>query len=1033
MQFPRSSYTITILAGIALQSLLSVAQQAQGNPQFRAFTTAKGLSTNHVFCVQQDSNGFLWVGTNEGLNRFDGRDFIQFFHNPADREHSLSGNSVHGITAHGERLFISTNHGVSVFNVSAHRFENELLNNSAFNFASNELINYMVRYGDRWYVGGETLLLELNDDFSVRNNLLQLLPAEDRNTARDFLRPAQDANGNLYFPSCGYMMCYHPATGKTLNTSLSETDFNTLLTSACHTASPFVLRNDELIFSQWSLNPVTMDMRDHTDKRSIEVIANQPAFNGSTLDIFRFDESTLWLAGEYGLASVNTLDFSCTMVPLSSNQSAQSVCRSILRDTQDNIWIASESGLYQWTRQVSHFDVLPVVNSSAQSTSVYAQQFLEHAGLVYYITSDGEVKNIFRIENGKSIAIPVSCVEGGARSIASLSDDEIAVGGWKSLSKFSTENKECTHFDWMPKELSGKSVISILQHTHGYLWMSFGVGQGVLRYQFSSGETIHFVNDEKLLPHQRYIPIANAFDMAEDARGNVWMVRSKLDGKLIKWDSKRDAFEEIKPSNAAAANMNFNSESYCVAAHGNIIWFGVVREGLFRYDAEKNTLEQFTRLDGLPSNDVYSVERDDSNRMWIGTVQGLSCFDYSKHTFINFTELNGLPSAEFNSASLYDKHSGKMFFSCNGHVISFKPEDVLQKTSSPNLFLTSVKVEGQEDALQSHYFYPGENHFDFAFTAVDLMHATGFEYRYQLEGLESEWNIAGQNKTASYANIPPGNYNFIVSVKAGGEWKEGVTLYSFILPEYFFKTWWFAVLLCLLFCTGIYFIYRLRIRRMKQMEVVRSRISRDLHDDIGSALSSIRILSGQNKQDEKAKTDTLQRIHHSSQKMLDDMDDIIWTINPQNDKVEHLFTRMREFAGELLEAAGINYTLNFDDELESVHFNLNQKRNVYLIFKEALNNAVKYSEAKTIDVGFEIRDKYNGAVLSVKDDGVGFNFISEASSGLRPPSLNEKGSGNEFFGNGLLNMKSRAEEINGKLDIESQVGTGTTIRLHFPL
>ncbi len=1020
MQLKRSFNLISTLLCLASQAATSLAQQPCNSLQFRSFTTEEGLSSNQVLSMAQDISGFLWVGTNEGLNRFDGRDFVQFFHNPADREHSLSGNSVRGITAHHELLFISTNHGVSVFNTRTQLFENELLKDSVFNYTSQELINYMVRLGDRWYAGGEKLLLELNDDFSLRNNLIELLSEEDKIIASDFIKPAMDANGIIYFPSCGAMLCYNPGNQEVSETPTSQLEFIQLQTSACHTATPYLLDGNRFVFSQWSLNPMVVEMRNHTIQDRIPVIAQQPAFNGTTLNIFRFDENTLWLAGDYGLATVSLNDFYCSMIALSDKLSTPFACRSIIRDAQENIWIASESVLYQWTQRTAHFDVLSISKTNAQSTSVFAQQFLAHNRQVYYIQTEGEVKSVFGIDNEKSNLISVPCAEGGARSMATLGNDELVIGGWKSLNKYSLLTKACSSFEWMPAALRDKSFISVLLDSHNQLWMSLAAGLGVLRHDFNTGTTIHFVNDNMLQLHQRLLPIANAYDMTEDAQGNVWMVRSKLDGKLIKWNCKTDTFEEIYPSNSAAASMNFNSESYSVMVQENIVWFGVVREGLFRYDASKNEMQQFTRLDGLPSNDVYSVELDNDGRVWIGTVQGLSCFDYSKHTFTNFNELNGLPSVEFNSASLYEKHSGKMYFSCNGHVISFRPDEVLQEAATPNIFLTSVKVEGQEDDLLPHYFYPGENHFDFAFTAVDLMNAAGFEYRYRLEGMESEWNVVGKNKTASYANIPPGNYQFIVSVKAGGEWKDGLTLYSFTLPEYFFKTWWFIVLLCMLFCAGIYFIYHLRIRRMKQMEEVRSRISRDLHDDIGSALSSIRIQSGQQKQDNQAKSETLTRIHHSSQKMLDDMDDIIWTINPQNDKGEHLLTRMREFAGELLEAAGMNYTLNFDDELESVHFNLNQKRNVYLIFKEALNNAVKYSEAKNIDVRFEKLDKHKKLLLCIKDDGIGFNALSF-------------GEGRGEAGNGLVNMRSRAEEIKGRLEVETQLGIGTKVRLHFSL
>jgi signal transduction histidine kinase len=212
-----------------------------------------------------------------------------------------------------------------------------------------------------------------------------------------------------------------------------------------------------------------------------------------------------------------------------------------------------------------------------------------------------------------------------------------------------------------------------------------------------------------------------------------------------------------------------------------------------------------------------------------------------------------------------------------------------------------------------------------------------------------------------------------------------------------------------------YLFYWLKTQRLKQMEMVRSRISRDLHDDIGSSLTSIRILSQRFGDGGAAETDAMKRIHISSQKILDDMDDIIWTINPQNDKGEHLLSRMREFAAELTEPKGIGLICELDEELEKLQFTIDQKRNIYLIFKEALNNAVKHAQAQNISVRFGHARSGNGVELIISDDGIGYCTDDPKR------------------GNGTVNMKKRAEEIHSLLETISELGKGTTITLLVPL
>jgi signal transduction histidine kinase len=213
-----------------------------------------------------------------------------------------------------------------------------------------------------------------------------------------------------------------------------------------------------------------------------------------------------------------------------------------------------------------------------------------------------------------------------------------------------------------------------------------------------------------------------------------------------------------------------------------------------------------------------------------------------------------------------------------------------------------------------------------------------------------------------------------------------------------------------LFAILSFFVYRnYRTRQKLKLQTLRNKIASDLHDDIGSTLSSISIFSQMAQEQSKEVMPMLQTIGDSSRKMLDAMADIVWTINPENDQFEKIILRMRSFAYELLGARQINFRFVADDNIANIKLSMEARRNLYLIFKEATNNMVKYAEASK--AMFSIKEEQGKLVMLINDNGKGFD------------------SNKETQGNGLKNMKKRAGEMGAVLMIDSMPGNGTTIKL----
>jgi two-component sensor histidine kinase len=312
-----------------------------------------------------------------------------------------------------------------------------------------------------------------------------------------------------------------------------------------------------------------------------------------------------------------------------------------------------------------------------------------------------------------------------------------------------------------------------------------------------------------------------------------------------------------------------------------------------------------------------------------------------------------------------------------------------------------------------------ERSMEIKFTAPYYLNAMKVQYRYRMEGFDNNWKHIGTNNSVLFTSLPSGNFRFRVAGSIDGiNWYESGERVSFSIAPYFWKTWWFVLLIQAIVASVIYFLYKYRLNKQLAMERFRTQIARDLHDDIGSTLSSINILarSGLTSSDTEPRGQQevlLQKIQARTQKMLDAMDDLIWNTKPGNESMETLSVRMREYAAEVLEPLGISFTLVCPAAVNTLRPGMSQRKNIYLVFKEAVNNLAKYSNSATASAVFV---KHPGVLeMRIRDEGGGF-----AEAVARK-------------GNGLHNMRARAADLQGSIEVISQPGSGTEIRLFIPL
>jgi two-component sensor histidine kinase len=308
-----------------------------------------------------------------------------------------------------------------------------------------------------------------------------------------------------------------------------------------------------------------------------------------------------------------------------------------------------------------------------------------------------------------------------------------------------------------------------------------------------------------------------------------------------------------------------------------------------------------------------------------------------------------------------------------------------------------------------------QNVIGFEFASTDFSAYDNNRFKYQLVGFDKDWIQSGNTKNATYTNLDPGTYTFkVLGSNNDGTWNEkGASVQLVILPPWY-GTWWFRTAFVLAVMMAGYAFYRYRLAQALKLQAIRDRIAGDLHDEVGSNLSNIYIFSNVALQKTKAEDETaplLQKITDYTQQSMEAMNDIVWMINTRNDRFENIMVRMRTLAAEFSEASNCKLHLDFDENLNHVKLNMEDRKNFYLIYKEAINNIAKYAGCRSVWIDMKLDQ--NVVALTIRDNGKGFDAANTTN------------------GNGLFNMNKRAQMLKGRLTVASRIGEGTTLQLTF--
>lgn len=932
------------------------------------YTTRDGLPSNQINVLYQDSRGYLWIGTNNGLSVYDGLTFTNF-------------SAAHGLT----NSWVTS---VAESRVKPGEMWVGTIAGGIFRFHENRFIP--VETGD-------------NERSKVISHLLE------------------DSRGTLWSSTVDGIFTFEKGTSQFVLPRIVHRHSNSLIETPTGRI--------------WAgqANTLTLLSGDEPGKKSVKLGTN------------RDTDVTSMAISHDGRLLVGTSDSLLHVISdtsiVYSYKLDMGIAKSIAEDDQGNFWISTAGAVVK----------MYLNRNQEMDTYSYVIDDLipvwDWAGPVLIDREDNLwlgtwTNGLLKIMEKNSYKLSVTIVDNRYATWM----DHLWVNSDKGITElFMNRDGKWQSFIDQPDGSTGTGNQVSTIDAMGRLWVVNAYNSEISAYEidYSPGLPSRLTHVLTLKPGVHFSnPVLS---MAVDSHNRLWLGSSVLE--VIDLNTL-----EILRSYTIADGLPGESVRVIYPDREQRIWIGDFDQGLALINTREglqNHVEHFTTQQGLPDNRIRAILQDRDGQLWIGTRYG-GLSRYENGSFLTVSISEGLKS---NSIwNIFDDNQGKLWlftdsgiegidrktlqvlphkqilgdrpvlagFFPSGYFFVGTPSNLVIYESSyrvtnhaePLIYITDVDVNGivqpKPAMLNLHH---SRNNIAIYYTGISFRDKAELQYKYRLHGLDSQWKSIMSQRVITYAALPPGTYTFEVkAVNTDGIESRTPASLFFTIEYPYWQKWWFIVLVLGCGVFVLWVVYTYRIRKVLEMERMRVRIAGDLHDDVGTNLSSILIIS-QIMQRQAVFPDkireNLTEISSITQNTQGMLRDIVWMLNPQNDTLDDMMLKMKELAGRLLQ--NLHYTFIAPQGQLKTKVSIEFKRNVFLIFKEALNNIVRHASATEVEIVVWQKDgQFN---MKIADNGMGFDRKATKS------------------GFGLENFNRRAGQLKAILHIESEPGRGTVINL----
>jgi ligand-binding sensor domain-containing protein/signal transduction histidine kinase len=975
----------------------------------KVYTTADGLARNQIECIVQDPRGFLWFCTTEGVSRFDGYTFINY-----GAEHGLPHRVVTNllISRRGD-YWVGTSVGLFRLDpksASPQRFEPARLDGgpqsvralledrSRAIWVSSEAGLFRLATGQSTW---ESVDIGMPKSFQGLTGAYALL--EDRRgalwiAAPDGLRRrTPDGHTVLHqnpgSPGWAVKTLYEDREGR-----IWASDNKALyqLNSSARPEDPIVNR--------------AYTMKDHLPTNRIVALLES-------------SDGRFWAGGSGGLSqylpATDKFESYTTQEGLSDHD-----IYSLAEDKEGNLWVGTNSG---GAVKIARRGFTSYTAADGLGDSGIASVFVDRAGELCASRTYTGFLDCFTGKRFTTIRpkYPDTIQYFGWATGQTAFQDH--TGEWwvptgEGLCRFGNTRNAEQLSRRSPKAvyttrdgLSDNNIFRLFEDSQGDIWISTAdhPRTPLTRWERTTGQ-FHIYTRAEGFPDVGQT--ASAF--AEDRSGQLWV--GLFHGGLLRhWKGHFTLYSESDGLPAGLITSLYLD-------HEGRLWIGSYHGGLSRIDNPSEAKLRFvtyTTADGLSDNAVLCLTEDQWGRIYACTGRGIDRLDPATGHIKYYTTADGLARGELAAAGR--DRQGALWF---GSLLGFSrlvPEPD-EPAVAPPVLIMGLRVQGVsrpvsefgQSTVSGLLLQPNQNQLQFDFVGLGFAPGERIRYQYRLNSADRDWRAPTELHSVIYAGLRPGSYIFqvrAVNVQGVVSPQPASVTFSILAPVW--QRWWFVTAAATALSILIYSLYRYRLAQLLAVERIRARIATDLHDDIGSSLSQISILSELVRQrlngGDPRVSQPLAEISNVSSEMVASLSDIVWAINPRHDRVSDLSARMRRFAFDVLQARGIELRFKAEGHQERLRTSPDFRRQVYLIFKEAVNNSARHAGCTKALIELHVGE--GRLELRLSDNGRG---IEPSCAGT---------------GNGLVNMRKRAADLGGRLEIKSEPGHGTDLTLCVPL
>ena len=989
-----------------LAMLIAMLCHAQDNNKITTYSTADGLSHSTITGIIQDNDGFLWVGTNDGLCRYDGYNFYVYKHKNGDSTSICSDKHYIFHKDWQQNIWIISYYGVSKFNRNKDNFTN------VFTYDPKNIVSNNDFYGeDSQYIwvglcGYGILKIDKHSNQTIKENVPLEKPRPEFSWNRGFL------DKNKLWSCVNDSFYIYDITTKAVNRQKFP-------------LFDIISVNDSEAVAQTINGFIFINKRDLSHQ---SVMANKDSSRTNVLSMFQLSDSVvICCSTTSGLYYLNTRTKSIikhTTFLDPDNEYEPLFATSAFKDRSGNLWIGTkDGGLKEITYPYKNFKFYHSPRSRIGVQSVLVD------GDYLYVGYYGNGFDIFSRKNGFIKNVNLSAM------ISSLTNYVFTISNYDNGNVFLCPSTKNAH--------GPDDRLQVLYNkTTGKLKI---IGAGLYKsihqkFKYTNYATF-FINkpdgslitdfEDKLVMLKKGKSSAFTPAIIDSFNGESLMCGyADINGDLLIGTINGVYYVKGKCHSKVKLTDHIEACNVCFDTRHNI-WI-TTNTGIYVVDSAQNKLTHYDESNKLVNEHIHSVICDNDGNMWFSHNRGLTEYKTKLDTFIEFAKDEGL-QPEFKVNAFYKAPDGELFFGGISGVNSFYPQDLHSSRYMPEVKITSIHVadkplESDSAAWVTNCLYLSykQTNVSFEFALPEFTNTRKNVYSYKMEGLDDNWINSGTIHFARYSGLKPGNYIFRVKAANNeGNWGGDTSIKILISPP-FWQTWWFillsGIIIAILFGSLIIFIQNLRFRKKRnifemqqKIQTERERISRDLHDNVGTQLSLInknlnRLTKPRSEFTDDEKMIKLNSVADSSKGIIDTLRETIWALNKEEITLEELSDKLKVFVNkQITDTDGLAVKFSEEDGNKNINIGPSEALHLFRICQEAISNTLKYANASLLEISiFANQGQYE---INIKDNGVGFEL--------------DKIETRSHYG--LDNLQFRANEISCMLSIKTEPGKGTMV------